>query len=153
MWYLLIVISHKIPPAFREGVHIFIPSAAIGPVPSLSGHTIAYRWRSLPRVRRHRASSPQCSSSNKWCVFRYFITYHHGSIINSDHLMIVKVWVFGRFGCVQSFFKSRDYDNIQSRNVPNQKIRTSSSIEPKECQGICTALSLLYSPCRVLVQY
>ena len=25
-------------------------------VPSLSGHTIAYRWRSLPRVRRHRAS-------------------------------------------------------------------------------------------------
>ena len=25
---------------------------------SLSGHAIAYRWCSLPRVRRHRASSP-----------------------------------------------------------------------------------------------
>ena len=35
---------------------------AIGSVPSLSGHAIAYRWRSLPRVRRHRASKPQDSS-------------------------------------------------------------------------------------------
>ena len=34
---------------------------AIGSVPSLSGHAIAYRWRSLPRVRRHRASKPQGS--------------------------------------------------------------------------------------------
>ena len=35
---------------------------AIGSVPSLSGHAIAYRWRSLPRVRRHRASKPHGSS-------------------------------------------------------------------------------------------
>ena len=34
---------------------------AIGSVPSLSGHAIAYRWRSLPRVP-HRASKPQGSS-------------------------------------------------------------------------------------------
>ena len=40
------------------------PPYAIGPVLSLWGHTfiIAYRWRSLPRVRRHRASKPQGSS-------------------------------------------------------------------------------------------
>ena len=38
------------------------PAYAIGSVPSLSGHAIAYRWRSLPRVRRHRASKPQGSS-------------------------------------------------------------------------------------------
>ena len=38
------------------------PPYAIGTVPSLSGHAIAYRWRSLPRVRRHRASKPQGSS-------------------------------------------------------------------------------------------
>ena len=37
------------------------PPYAIGPVPSLSGHAFAYRWRSLPRVRRHRASKPQGS--------------------------------------------------------------------------------------------
>ena len=38
------------------------PPHAIGQVPSLSGHAIAYRWRSLPRVRRRRASKPQGSS-------------------------------------------------------------------------------------------
>ena len=38
------------------------PPYAIGSVPSLSGHAIAYRWRSLPRVPRHRASKPQGSS-------------------------------------------------------------------------------------------
>ena len=40
----------------------FKPPYAIGSVPSLSGLAIAYRWRSLPRVRRHRASKPQGSS-------------------------------------------------------------------------------------------
>ena len=40
----------------------------------LSGHGIACRWRSLPWVRRHRASSPEGSSSNTCCLFRY----HHG---------------------------------------------------------------------------
>ena len=38
------------------------PPYAIGSVPSLSGHAIAYRWRSLPRVHRRRASRPQGSS-------------------------------------------------------------------------------------------
>ena len=38
------------------------PPYAIRSVPSLKGHAIAYRWRSLPRVRRHRASKPKGSS-------------------------------------------------------------------------------------------
>ena len=38
------------------------PPYAIGSVASLSDHAIAYRWRSLPRVRQHRASKPQGSS-------------------------------------------------------------------------------------------
>ena len=45
--------------------HPFIylkPPYAIGSVPSLSGHANGYRWRSLQRVRRHRASKPQGSS-------------------------------------------------------------------------------------------
>ena len=40
----------------------FKASYAIGSVPGLSGHAIAYLWRSLPRVRRHRASKPQGNS-------------------------------------------------------------------------------------------
>ena len=38
------------------------PPYAIGSVPILTGRAIAYRWRSLPRVHRHRASKPQGSS-------------------------------------------------------------------------------------------
>ena len=41
---------------------IYEPPYAIGSVPSFSGHAIACQWRSLPRVRRHRASKPQGSS-------------------------------------------------------------------------------------------
>ena len=48
-------------PRRRPFIYINSPHA-IGSVPSLSGHAIAYRWRSLPRVRRHRASKPQGSS-------------------------------------------------------------------------------------------
>ena len=55
------MLTYGIPPGFRGGVHMK-PPYAIGSVPSLSGHAVAYRWRSLPRVRRHRASKPQGSS-------------------------------------------------------------------------------------------
>ena len=52
--------SSRVP---RQRPYIYFkPPYAIGSVPSLSGHAIAYRWRSLPRVRRHKASKPQGSS-------------------------------------------------------------------------------------------
>ena len=62
----------------RGGIHLLIlkPPYAIGwSVPILSGHPIAYRWHSLPRVRRHRASKPQGSSKRvlPWAG-------HHGPI-------------------------------------------------------------------------
>ena len=63
---LNLVLTRGIPHDFHGDVHLFIPPYVIGSVPSLSGHTIAYRWRSLPMVRRHRAGSPEGSSSN-WC--------------------------------------------------------------------------------------
>ena len=50
------------------------PPYATGSVPSLSGHAIGYRWRSLPRVRRHRASKSQGSSE------RAALAGHHGPI-------------------------------------------------------------------------
>ena len=59
---LNLVLTYGILPEFRGGVHFMKLPYAIGSVPSLSGHAIAYRWRSLPRVRRHRASKPQGSS-------------------------------------------------------------------------------------------
>ena len=62
---LNLVLTYRILLDFSMGVHLFFynrhtPSG--GSVPSLSGHAIACRWRSLPRVRRYRASKPQGSS-------------------------------------------------------------------------------------------
>ena len=48
-------------PRWRPFIY-FKPPYAVGSVPSLSGHAFAYRWRSLPRVRRQKASKPQGSS-------------------------------------------------------------------------------------------
>ena len=52
--------SSRVPR--RRPFLYFKPPYAIGSVPTSSGHTIAYQWRSLPRVSRHRASKPQGSS-------------------------------------------------------------------------------------------
>ena len=55
---LNLVLTYGIPPVFRGGAHYLFKSPyAIESVPSLSGHAIAYLWRSLPRVRRHRTTS------------------------------------------------------------------------------------------------
>ena len=52
-----------IPISAAASIYLFKPPyAAIESAPSLSGHAIPCRWRSLPRVRRHRASKPQDSS-------------------------------------------------------------------------------------------
>ena len=53
------------------------PPYAIGSVPSLSGHAIAYRWRSMPRVRPHRASKPQGSSERvlPWQITMYQLIF------------------------------------------------------------------------------
>ena len=55
---LNLVLTYGIPPKFRGDVHLFIKTAMRHRVsPELSGRAIAYRWRSLPRVRRHRDNS------------------------------------------------------------------------------------------------
>ena len=51
-----LVLTHGVPLDVHGGVHIFLPEPhTIGSVPSISGRAIAYRWRSLLRVRWHRA--------------------------------------------------------------------------------------------------
>ena len=59
------------------------PPYAIVSVPSLSGHAIAYRWRSLPRVRRHRASKPQGSSER---VLPWQITMNQLMFTSLSHI-------------------------------------------------------------------
>ena len=62
------------------------PPYAIRSVPSLSGHAIAYRWRSLPRVRRHRASKPQGSSER---VLPWQITMDQLTFLSFPHSLLV----------------------------------------------------------------
>ena len=57
--YIWRLLTEFLPISAAASIYLFKPPYAIGSVPSLSGHAIAYRWRSLPRVRRHRASKPQ----------------------------------------------------------------------------------------------
>ena len=52
-------------PRWRPFIYLNCNMYAIGSVPSLSGHATAYRWRSLPRVCRHRASKPKGSSMDQ----------------------------------------------------------------------------------------
>ena len=73
---LHLVLTHGVPPAFRDSVHSFIPSSANASVPSSSGHAKGRQWCSLTRIRRHRTSSPQGSCSDGCCLFRC----HHGPI-------------------------------------------------------------------------
>ena len=61
---LNLVLTYGIPPEFRGGIHLFIYNRH---TPSGQSRVyrvthFAYRWRALPRVRRHRASKPQGSS-------------------------------------------------------------------------------------------
>ena len=65
------------------------PPYAIGSVPSLSGHAIAYRWCLLPRVRRHRASKLKVVP-NGCCLGN-----HHGPInirLSFQHPLIGMKW-------------------------------------------------------------
>ena len=45
------VLTHGVPTAFRDNSNIY-HQPPLGKLPSLSGHAIAYRWRSLLRVVR-----------------------------------------------------------------------------------------------------
>ena len=66
------MLCHGIISAFRGGVivHLFYTANRHRASHEFrSGHAIAYRWRSLPRVRRHKANRPQDRSSNGCSAF------------------------------------------------------------------------------------
>ena len=80
-------------PVFPPRRRSSILSTAIELFPTLSCHVIAYRWRLLTRVCRHRAVSPQGSSSNGCCLF----TKPRGSILRAPlfpHPLLVLQWTW-----------------------------------------------------------
>ena len=104
------MLTRGIPPEFRGGVHIFLPAPhTIGSVPSLSGHAIAYRSRSLPRVRWHRASSPQGSSSNGCCLC---ITMNQMLLCSSLFPHLLHYWYTVNMSKLSGVYKIYKYQNI-----------------------------------------
>ena len=83
IWCLL---AGFLPSSAAASIYLFKPPHAIGPVPSLSGHAIAYRWRSLPRVRRHRVSKPQGSSKR---VLPWQVTMDQFICLSFPHPLLV----------------------------------------------------------------
>ena len=80
IWCLL---TGFLPSSAAASIYLFKPRYIIRSVPSLSGHAIAYRWRSLPRVRRHRASIPQGALAG-----------HHGRInmcLSFPHSLLYRI--------------------------------------------------------------
>ena len=65
------VLTGFLPSSAAAPIYLFKQPYAIESVPSLSGHATAYRWRSSPRVRRHRANKPQGIVPNGCCLGRY----------------------------------------------------------------------------------
>ena len=68
---------------------------AIRSVPGLSGHGIVYRWRSLLRVRRHRASKPQGGSKRVLPsqvtmdqIIYAFLSHTHNTAVNRARIYI-----------------------------------------------------------------
>ena len=59
IYIYILYIMRFLPSSAAASIYLFKPPYAIGSVPSSLGHAIAYSGHSLPRVRQHRASSPE----------------------------------------------------------------------------------------------
>ena len=83
---LVLTYAGFLPSSAAANIYSFKSPYALGSVRSLSGHAIAYRWRSLPRVRRHRASKSQGSS--KW-VLPWQVTMDQLICLSFPHPLLV----------------------------------------------------------------
>ena len=71
---LNLVLSHGIPHAFRDGVYVFIPSTAIGLVPSLSAQLHS------DGVHRREVAGAGAAVLKAVPVTVTFSGYHHGPL-------------------------------------------------------------------------
>ena len=116
--------SSRVP---RRRPFIYLkPLYAIGSVPSISSHAIANRWRSLPRVCRHRASKPQGSSKRvlPWQVTMDKLTcafsFPHPLWYQVDRLKVPAKYVY--YECIygQHFKESMDQPGMVASPARDQ---------------------------------
>ena len=95
----VLIRGHFSPSRFPRRRHLS-RQTAIGSAPSLTGHAAAYRWRSLPRIRRHGVSCPKGGSSDGWVMavqVNPLGPHLFGSLLVSQYICILstfsRVWV------------------------------------------------------------
>ena len=124
------------------------PPYASGSVPSLSGHAIAYRWRSLPRVRQHRASKLQGSSEREMTVKPKLSCLHaeearvtRASVVSRGVTMRqVQVDVDKNCGVLSTALPGRDGQHLQQK-VQNRRLQKGAVVWSdgyKNCGVLCT---------------
>ena len=127
------------------GVHLVIPTTAIGSVSSSSDQAIAHRSRSLPRVRRHRASSinQEGSSSNGSPLVRYYtgpismrLSFPTPSILMCNGHNICDTEIIGECGCEKRGAHQLVYGDTQ-------KVSTRYWNYLEDCYSPCCAGGLL----------
>ena len=101
------------------------PPYAIWSVSSLSGHAIAYRWRSLPRVRRHRATKPQGSSER---VLPWQVTMDQlicASLSHTHYWYRVGMYVPGMYVCMYIALACTNWDFPPQKKTKQKSCPTS----------------------------
>ena len=119
------------------------PPYAIGSVPSLSGHSIAYRWRSLRRVRRHRASKPQGSSERvlPWqitmdqLIFASLSHTHYWYEVGMLKVPAVR-WMLKSFRCIP-IFSSKSEDTTWKRAFGETQQPNITHCFPYHTNSVC----------------
>ena len=124
---LYILTLNLVPPNVRSGVHIYLPPYTIGSVTTLSGHAIAYRWRSLPRVRCVRTQTLLCTAAIHTVYFVCFLPIHSGHQVRwtyqpGSHRRKVTQDFSSAFllRCVPSFFSREGF----SHSFPSSTVKS-----------------------------
>ena len=109
------------------------PPYAIGSVSSLSGHANVYRWRSLPRASRHKASKPQGSSER---VLAWQVAMDQLLCASFSHIHYwYKVGILKVPAGERGPNKFAVYRLIQCTGMYEATLRTTGSV-PVDCQSV-----------------
>ena len=136
---LNLVLAYGVPPEFRGGVHLFVYNRH-----TPSGHAVAYRWRSLLRVRRHGASKPQGSSER---VLPWQVTMNQLIFASRSHthywykVGMLKGGIFGTDVWLENIrYKSTEYHGHEKEYTPHSDWSTCTVLyilEPKLMHLTC----------------
>ena len=92
--------AYLLPSSAAASIYLFKTAIRprVSPYYSFSGHAVAYRWRSLPRVRWHKSSKPPGSSERvllPWQFTMDQLTY--ASLFLQCSSFCIVVWLYDSY--------------------------------------------------------